>query len=58
MRRCMSDLDGDDRKLKIDTLFSLADQVWRSFDTNRAYEWKMGLALWTALGAFGALLEA
>ena len=52
----MSELDENDNKLKIDTLFRLADQAWRSFDANRSYEWKMSLALWTALAAFGALL--
>jgi hypothetical protein len=48
--------EDETNRLKIDTLFRLADQSWRSFDTNRSYEWKMSLALWTVLAAFAALL--
>src|SRR4029077_2702446 len=52
----MSEADKAERRLKIETLFKLAEQAWRSFDTNRSYEWKMSVALWTTFGAFAALL--
>jgi hypothetical protein len=52
----MSDGDEAERRLRIDALFLLAKQAWRSFDTNRSYEWKMTASLWATLGAFSALL--
>jgi hypothetical protein len=36
---------------KIDVLLKLAQAAWKSMDARRAYEWKMAVALWTALAA-------
>ena len=45
----------DDEK-RFEALKVLRDARWRSFDTRRSFEWKMCLALWTALAAFIAIM--
>lgn len=43
-------------KETFDALATLRDVRWTAFDTRRAFEWKMGLAVWTAIAAFIALV--
>ncbi len=38
------------RKDQFDAYIAQADFAWRSFDTRRAYEWKITLGLWAAIG--------
>lgn len=43
-------------KLKsMEILKGQCDTYWTNFDRRRAYEWKLSLAIWTALAAFIAL---
>lgn len=39
-------------KVRFDALETLRSAAWMSFDTRRAFEWKLALGLWTALAAF------
>ena len=42
----------------LNSLEALRQAAWQEFDTRRAFEWKVSLALWTAMFAFaGALLS-
>lgn len=36
-------------------LMKLLEVAWANFDRRRTYEWKMSLAIWTAIAAFIAL---
>ena len=45
----------DDPKDKCDVMSKLLEIYWQNFDKRRSYEWKLSLAIWTALAAFIAL---
>ena len=42
-------------KDKADVLLRLHDTAWANFERRRAYEWKLSLAIWTAIAAFIAI---
>ncbi len=42
----------EDEKRKADMLFSLCENSWGSFNERRSYEWKLSLAIWTAISVF------
>ncbi len=45
-------------KARFDALETLRCAAWTSFDSRRGFEWKLALALWTALAAFiGTILS-
>jgi hypothetical protein len=41
---------------KVDFLLKLADVAWRDYSDRRTIEWKVNLALWAGLGAFGGFM--
>jgi hypothetical protein len=43
-------------KSEIDFALRMADSRWRSFESRRAYEWRINFALWTGSAAITALL--
>ena len=45
-----------DETMRQQVLMKLFETAWTNFDRRRAYEWKLSLGIWTALGAFIALL--
>jgi hypothetical protein len=46
----------EDTKRRADILMSLAEQAWTNMDRRRSYEWKLSIAIWSALAAFAAIL--
>lgn len=44
-----------DEKEKAHVMLKLLEIAWHNFDRRRSYEWKLSLAIWTALAAFIAL---
>jgi len=47
---------GDFNKDRVDGYLRCAEASWKDMDTRRVYEWKISLGLWTALGAFAAIM--
>lgn len=50
---CSDETQNDLRSMEV--LKGQCDTYWTNFDRRRAYEWKLSLAIWTALAAFVAL---
>lgn len=44
-----------ENKNQAEILMRLLEVAWTNFDRRRSYEWKMSLAIWTAIAAFIAL---
>ena len=42
----------NEEKNRIDAIELLRKAQWESFDKRRSYEWKIGIALWTAIASF------
>lgn len=46
----------NENQKRIEILKDQCNTYWTNFDRRRAYEWKLSLAIWTALAAFIALI--